>query len=271
MSQNRSSAFMAQRVEPHDSLDFFPTPPWAGRALIEHVLIGNGWSRDQLRAQRAWEPACGTGDLAWALAETFRAVSASDVHDYSMHPGRLPRAPRTVAQQGIAGGQDSVKDFLIPRGWSPSTIAHPHDWVITNPPFNLASEFALTALGHARAGVALLVRTAFVESIDRYKALFSGVWTRPAMVAVFVERVPMFKGRLDAKGSSATSYCWIVWRSDGKRARGAGGRVGVAAAARAPKTELVWIPPCRKDLTRPGDYPSDFAAAEGPARAGALL
>jgi hypothetical protein len=33
VTQNRSSAVMQQRSEPHDSLDDFPTPPWATRAL----------------------------------------------------------------------------------------------------------------------------------------------------------------------------------------------------------------------------------------------
>lgn len=33
MAQNRSHAVMSQRVEAHDSLDHFPTPPWATRAL----------------------------------------------------------------------------------------------------------------------------------------------------------------------------------------------------------------------------------------------
>ena len=36
--QNKSHAVMAQRTEPSDSQDFFPTPPWATRALMEHVL-----------------------------------------------------------------------------------------------------------------------------------------------------------------------------------------------------------------------------------------
>lgn len=35
MTQNTSHAVMAQRVEAHDSLDDFPTPPWATRALLE--------------------------------------------------------------------------------------------------------------------------------------------------------------------------------------------------------------------------------------------
>lgn len=31
-AQNRSSAVMQQRAEPHNSLDDFPTPPWATKA-----------------------------------------------------------------------------------------------------------------------------------------------------------------------------------------------------------------------------------------------
>jgi hypothetical protein len=36
--QNRSNAVMAPRIEGRESLDDFPTPPWATRALIEHVI-----------------------------------------------------------------------------------------------------------------------------------------------------------------------------------------------------------------------------------------
>ena len=49
--QNKSHAVMAQRSEAKDSLDDFPTPPWATRALLEHVLPGSelseltAWSR----------------------------------------------------------------------------------------------------------------------------------------------------------------------------------------------------------------------------------
>ena len=37
--QNTSHAVMAQRFEAKDSLDDFPTPPWATRALLEHVIV----------------------------------------------------------------------------------------------------------------------------------------------------------------------------------------------------------------------------------------
>ena len=42
------------------------------------------------------------------------------------------------------------------------------DWIITNPPFRLAERFALKALSLANTGVALLVRTVFIESVGRH-------------------------------------------------------------------------------------------------------
>ncbi len=39
------------------------------------------------------------------------------------------------------------------------------DWVITNPPFRLAEDFVHRSLVVARQGVAVLVRTVFIESV----------------------------------------------------------------------------------------------------------
>ena len=203
MSQNTSHAVMAQRVEPHDSLDFFPTPPWATRALCK--WIENRWS---IHMQKAWDPACGDGAMVRPLEEYFAKVYRSDVHDY-----------------GIGA---AVQDFLWP-------CVEQTDWIITNPPFRLGCDFALTAIERARVGVAMLVRTAFLESVGRYKRLFS---VHPPTVLQFTERVPMFRGRLDAKGTTATAYCWLVW----------------PVGASATRPGIYWIPPCRRALERPGDY-----------------
>lgn len=208
MSQNRSHAVMSQRSEPHDSLDFFPTPPWATRAVCEHILPSLCGPRHSMPLMRAWEPACGDGAMARPLAEYFATVGASDVHAY---------------------GYGAVADFLFP--WSPD-LAKPH-WIITNPPFRLGEQFARKALEIATHGVALLVRTAFLESQDRFR-LYSE--HPPAVVAQFVERVPMVKGRLQRDASTATAYCWIVWRK------------GEA------DTRFKWIPPCKKQLDRDTDW-----------------
>lgn len=203
MSQNTSHAVMAQRVEPHDSLDYFPTPPWATRALCEEL-----GGKDMLAGYTALEPACGEGHMASPLAEYFSRVAASDVHPY---------------------GFGEVFDFL-------SGAPQPAHWIITNPPFRLAEQFIKHALSYASRGVAVLVRTSFLESVGRYRELFRD--TPPGYVMQFCERVPIHKGRLTATGSTATAYCWLVWD---KR------------QTRAP-TQFRWIAPCRKRLERASDY-----------------
>jgi hypothetical protein len=203
--QNTSHAVMAQRSEAKDSLDDFPTPPWATRALIEHVLR----SKSGLRKYTCLEPACGAGHMSKVLAEYFRQVQSSDIHDY---------------------GYGEVKDYLK----APLPV-NAFDWVITNPPFRSAEEFVLRSLKIARRGVAILARTVFIESVGRYDRLFQR--HPPSSFAQFTERVPMVKGRLDRKASTATGYGWLVWE---KEISGPPG--------------LVWIPPCRKSLERDLDY-----------------
>ena len=176
--QNTSHAVMAQRSEAADSPDDFPTPPWATRALCEHLL-----AKSELKSQTCLEPACGRGHMARPLSEYFGAVEGADAYHYGFGP---------------------VRDFL-----NHPYEAGSHDWVITNPPFRLAEEFILRALVVARRGIAVLARSVFLESSGRFNTVFSQ--TPPAAFGQFVERVPMVKGRLDKEASTATSYAWFVW------------------------------------------------------------
>lgn len=204
-----SGAVMAQRSEPPDSLDFFPTPPWATRALCEIVLRG-------FNLGTVWEPACGEGHMAEVLREYATRVFASDVFNYGK-------------------GQSAIGSFV---GVGPDVVQPPHPvtWIITNPPFNLAGEFLERARTEAR-GVAMLVRTAWLEGGERYDRIFSK--HPPNLVAVFSERVPMVKGRWNPRASTATSYAWCVWKP-GSFAEG---------------TRLMWIPPGqRQRLTLPTDF-----------------
>ena len=209
MTQNTSHAVMSQRHEAHDSLDDFPSPPWSVRALCEHVL-----PKKALKVMDCWEPACNRGYMAKPLAEYFANVWTSDIHDYGW------------------AGQQRVSDFLFER---PTPAIRSPEWIITNPPFRLAAQFALHALDVWRTdGVALLVRTAFLEGVERHSTLFGP--HPPAIVAQFVERVPMVRGRHDPDASTATAYAWIVWK------RGWTG-----------KTSFQWIPPCRRQLQKASD------------------
>ncbi|PJR11497.1 SAM-dependent methyltransferase [Sinorhizobium meliloti] len=203
--QNTSHAVMAQRFEPADSPDDFPTPPWATRALIEHVI-----GADNARSKTCLEPACGRGYMSRPLAEYFRCVDSADAYSY---------------------GFGAVRDFL-----TYPYEARSHDWVITNPPFRLAEEFVARAMTVARQGVAILARTVFLESVGRYESIFRK--QPPTVFAQFSERVPMVKGRVDQKASTATGYAWFVWEKSG--------------ALLPPR--LAWVPPCRKSLERSRDY-----------------
>jgi hypothetical protein len=198
---------MQQRSEPHHSLDDFPTPPWATRALCR-ALFGH----EMTSHLTCREPAANRGHMARTLAETFGAIEASDIFDY--------------------GAGYPVRDFL----WGPSP--KDVDWTITNPPFRLASAFIERALSTSRHGVAMLVRSAFLEGITRHRELF--LVTPPTRILQFTERVVMHKGKLAPKGRTATAYCWLVWTSP---------------TLVAP--QFHWIAPCRKRLERASDYAGD--------------
>lgn len=208
MIPTQNYAVASKRVEAKDSLDDFPTPPWATRALIEHVI-----GVDRVKNQSAWEPAANRGYMARPLNEYFASVAESDIHDY---------------------GYCSVTDFLNAYG-----MRGYFNWIITNPPFNKAQQFIERAQQTATDGVAMLVRTSFLEGVMRYNTMF--LHNPPDIVAQFSERVPMIKGRIDQKASTATSYCWLVWYIDDLHDI-------------EKKTILTWIPPCRKQLEREGDY-----------------
>tara|TARA_R110000772_G_scaffold25515_2_gene66471 strand:+ start:3644 stop:4255 length:612 start_codon:yes stop_codon:yes gene_type:complete len=201
MSQNTSTAVMQRRVEPHDSLDDFPTPPWATRALLEWIGPQSG------RVCR--EPTANRGHMVRPLREHFGKVEASDIFDY--------------------GAGFDTNDYLF--GPMPNPVA----WTIFNPPFRLAEQFIDRACYSSMHGVAAIVRSAFLEGVGRYNRLFSE--NPPSHVLQFSERVVMHKGKLTAKGSTATAYCWLVWQTSHEGS-----------------TQFDWIAPCRKRLERLEDY-----------------
>ena len=172
---------------------------------MEHVIADCG----PFSKMTCLEPACGAGHMSKVLKEYFGEVRSSDAYQY---------------------GYGAVRNYLdVPYE------ANAVDWVITNPPFRLAQDFVHRSLVVARRGVAVLVRTVFIESVGRYRNLFEK--TPPTICAQYTERVPMVKGRLDRKASTATGYAWLIWK---KPLSGS--------------TRLVWIPPSRKASERDTDY-----------------
>lgn len=267
MSKIGNNGFAASRTEPKESLDDFPTPPWATRALIEYVLkpetaytqmrrkMRGDLAGPSLRHMWAWEPCCNRGDMVRPLQEAFGAVMATDIVAYDGYRA----GPDLTGPAFLSGAVDFLGDDALAWG-----AANSVDWIITNPPFIHAEAFIARCreLSPSR-GFAMLVRTGFVEGMARFQNIFCT--NAPTIIAQFAERVVIHKGGVKdparrypvvkedgtvamRKPSTQAAYCWMVWLRDHPRAN---------------ETQFVWIPPCREALERPGDYGLPEAAVEG--------
>lgn len=198
-----------------DDPDFFPTAPWGGRAGAELIL------RLDPEAREVWEPACGAGHLVHALSDYFPTVWASDAYHY---------------------GQAEVLDFH-----SPEAGMRRARWVATNPPFIGIDRFIRRAWDVATHGVAILGRSALLESEGRHGLLYGDC---PLTVfAPFTDRLPLTQGRWDPDASSAAFYAWFLFLKPALRPERFMTRIDGAL-----RPAIVPIPPGSKArLTRASD------------------
>lgn len=217
---NGHRATMASRLEAGTSLDYFPSPPWWGRAfgiLLDRLgLPGRGLLCE--------EPAAGEGHLAHGLSDVFGTVRASDIYPYPRRPGAVD-----IARQ----------DYLHPTN-------HPTapDWTVTNPPFgDLTEAFIHRAVARSRIGAAMLLQLRLLEGVERH-ALFRecGLYA----VAVLPRRGSGLRKGLWQPGlSTATTYAWFIFVRPGM-ARGWSSFDGEA--------RMLWVEPGASDaLTRASD------------------
>jgi hypothetical protein len=184
---DRRANHIETRKHPQGSLDYFPTPPWATRALLHELLIrqcGVG------RAMSVRDPCVGGGHMLPPLKEVFGRVDYSDVADWGIAPP-------------IRDFTFETADSLIADG-----LEIP-DWIIMNPPFDIAPVFFANAYAIAREGVAMLLRLGWMAGQKRYNAIFGP--TPPTYICPFAERVAMIEGVWDPEVSTATDYAWFVW------------------------------------------------------------
>lgn len=154
-----------------DGPDFYPTPAWATKALLEVEKFEG----------EIWEPACGDGAMAEVFKETGYRVASSDLY------GR-----------GYGQWQE---DFTVSERKA--------DNIVTNPPFHSAQTFAEVSWRLARRKSALLLRLAFLEGSARAKTIFKH--TPPSRVWVFSERITFYPKGAVRKGSGTTAYAWFIW------------------------------------------------------------
>lgn len=167
-----------KRNVPLSGADFYPTPTWATRALLDNETFeGN-----------IWEPACGNGAMGEVIKERYQNVETSDIHNH--------------------GYKDFHKhDFLTGHYYA--------DNIITNPPYNLAEEFVHAGLKQCNNKLALLMRLAFLECQRRCEEIYS-IYP-PSRVYIFSERLTFYPAgqEFDENGNpktgGQTSYIWMVW------------------------------------------------------------
>lgn len=148
--------------------DFYATPPEAVRALLKVEQFSG----------TIWEPACGDGAIVNVMREAGHRVYATDLVDRA-----CPESESRV-------------DFLMEQ--SP---AFHIGAILTNPPYVLATKFALHALTLAPK-VVMLLRLAFLEGIGRSTILDNGQLAR---VHVFRNRLPrMHRDGWTGKQSSSS-------------------------------------------------------------------
>lgn len=206
--------------------DFYPTPPWATRALTRIVLPRlfradpDASARSFYRVRRVWEPCAGMGHMVGVLhEESGESVAGTDLHAY---------ADTKFVQAGF-----DVRDAAAPDDIERDGV----DWIITNPPFTRAED-VLDFARVARVGIALLLPLRWLNGEKRHKTVFAP--RPPTLVAPFCERVAMVEGGWDPWGKTADAHAWFVWLTNGK-----------ASGAQGPDLDI--IPPCRRRLTLPSD------------------
>ena len=123
-----------------EGLDFYPTPPWATRALFESGFELN-------RNEIVWEPSMGLGHMVRTIGEYHPAnkIIGTDINEAVCNP---------------------PVDFLS------ADNTYNADWIITNPPFNIINDYVLHALEITNRGVGMFVRYPFLETTKRYNSIF---------------------------------------------------------------------------------------------------
>jgi len=166
-------------------VDFYPTPAWTTRALLNFCPPTDLYGESFL--DMLIEPCAGDGAIVRELRAAYpRAnIVAIELRD-------------TAAALAAAGASTIIcADFFS------TTIAH-NASVIGNPPFSLAFEFAEKCVDSLARYVALLLRLNFLASAARKDFINA----HPPSHLGILSRRPSFTA--DGKTDSS-DYAWFVW------------------------------------------------------------
>jgi hypothetical protein len=156
-----------------NAFDYYPTPAWMTRSLLHfHPSIAGAV---------VLEPCSGDGAIVRVLEQDGGcAVLTNDID--TRHPAQTHHDATSAAY------------------WSSLPYV---EWVVTNPPFNVAFAVLQQAQKVARVGVALLLRKTFLEPTDE-----RGPWLAEHPPDRLIGQ-PRYSFR--GKGSDSVSCDWCLW------------------------------------------------------------
>lgn len=177
-----SAITASQKTHKRKAADFYPTPPEVTQALLDYLRLPNGAS--------IWEPACGDGAMAKVMRSAGHEVYATDL--------------REDAGYGDERGLDFLTYDVQPATGIPIHAVF-GDWIITNPPFNLAEAFIRKALS-ITPNVAMLLKSQYWHAKSRF-SLFE---TYPPSRVLPLTWRPAFLESERGK-SPLMDVSWMVW------------------------------------------------------------
>lgn len=135
---------------------------------------------------------------------------------------KIPKSAKIL--EPATGKAKAIESVLVAEGYKNVTgkdletgddflkSSESTDWVVTNAPFKLFTQFVIKSLKVAKKGVAILGKVDFLTGGARFEELYN-IGYPPTIIYVFV-RKPFLDGSLREDGKYKTAidgYCWFVW------------------------------------------------------------
>ena len=172
MKKNSALAYVGHNANnDREKNDFYPTPDNATQSLLDRQKFeGN-----------IWECACGNGAMSKLMINNGYYVYSSDLID--------------------RGYGETEIDFL--------QSTRQADNIVTNPPFNLATEFTTHAFTLARKKVVMLSKISYLEGVKRREQIFNK--KKLEKVLIFSRRVPFKKESSNKLAGGLMAFGWFIY------------------------------------------------------------
>ena len=172
MKKNSALAYVGHNANnDREENDFYPTPDNATQSLLDRQKFDGN----------IWECACGNGAMSKLMINNGYDVYSSDLID--------------------RGYGETEIDFLQ----STKQV----DNIVTNPPFNLATEFTTHAFTLARKKVVMLSKISYLEGIKRREQIFNK--KKLEKVLIFSRRVPFKKESSNKLAGGLMAFGWFIY------------------------------------------------------------